>query len=286
MHPGTSPSREYFVNDAAVVHTLPLFYDRLNQVINHPRSSIADITKIIAEDAGFSSQILKLANSPLFGYCAEIDSVATAITIIGTQQIRDMSLALSVMGSFGGIPEELVNMTSFWKHSITTAIVARVLATCRREANVERFFLAGMLHDIGQLIMCIRAPELMNGLIGTCRQSGDGLHSLQRSQLGYDHGEVGGELLKQWKIPAVIVEPVTFHHTPCAAQLYPMETSLLHVADVISHALQVGSGGELFVPAMEEQSWERLAIPVSMMPTILEQSDIQLKETMAVLLTS
>ncbi len=283
MNPARPPL-DFFVNDAAVVYSLPLFYDRLNQVINHPRSSVTEITKIIAEDTGFSTQILRLANSPLFGYYAKIDSIAAAVTIIGTQQLRDMALAISVIGVFSGIPDGILNMTSFWQHSITCGVVARVLATCRREPNVERFFLAGMLHDIGQLVMCTRAPELVREMIGLSRERGESHYSVQRTLLGYDHGDVGGELLRQWKIPAIIAEPVACHHAPGRAEQYPMEASLLHVADVIGHALQIGFGGEPFVPNMEEGAWERLNLPLGLLVTVLEQSDLQLTDALSVVL--
>ena len=277
------PSLDFFVNDAAVVYSLPMLYDRLNQVINHPRSSIGDITKIITEDAGLSSRILKLANSPMFGFHSNIDSITKAITIIGTQQLRDIALAISVTGVFKGIPEGLINMTSFWQHSITCGIVARILATYRRDANVERFFVAGMLHDVGQLILCTKAPELVKEMIATSRESGTPHFSIQRSILGFDHGDVGGELLKRWKIPAIISEPVACHHAPGRGELYPMETSLMHVADVIGHAMQVGFGGEPFVPPLDERSWERLAIPISLLATIMKQADAQLSDAMEIL---
>jgi HD-like signal output (HDOD) protein len=282
MNP-VKPSIDSLVNDAAVVYSLPLLYERLNQAINHPRSSIADITKVITEDAGLSSRILKLANSPMYGYYSKIDSIAKAVTIIGTQQLRDMAMAIFVMGVFRGIPKDLINMTSFWQHSITCGIIARILATCRRDANVERFFLTGMLHDIGQLILCARTPELAREMIAASRESGKPLFAVQRSLLGFDHGDVGGELLKRWKIPAIITEPVACHHAPGRAELYPMETSIMHVADVIGHAMQIGFSGESFVPPLEVPSWERLDIPVSMMATIMGQADAQLTEAMEIL---
>lgn len=278
-----NPTLDFLVNDAAEVYSLPILYERLVQTINHPRSSVADITKIITEDAGLSSSILKLANSPMFGYHRNNDSISKAISIIGTQQLRDMALAIFVSGVFSDIPDDLIDMTSFWQHSITCGTVARILATYRRDTNVERFFVAGILHDVGQLILCTRAPEVVRKMIVTSKTSGDPHFHLQRSQLGFDHGDVGGGLLKRWKIPAIITEPVTYHHAPERSRLYPLETSLIHVADVISHAMQVGFGGEHFVPSMDEKSWNRLDIPISMLANIIEQADTQLREVMAIL---
>jgi HD-like signal output (HDOD) protein len=278
-----NPTIDNLVSDAAVVYSLPMVYERLNLAINNPRTSISDITKVINEDQGLTTRILKLANSPMFGYHNNIDTITKAVTIIGTQQLRDLALAISVIGVFKSIPEDIVNMTSFWEHSITCGIVARILATYRRETNVERFFVAGILHDVGQLILFTRAPELIRDMIERSRESGKPHFELQRNELGFDHGDVGGELLKRWRIPSIIAEPVTCHHSPSRANLYPIETAIIHVADVIVHALQIGFIGEPYVPTMDEHAWNRLAMPPSMLASILKQTDAQLHETMATL---
>lgn len=277
------PTLDFLVDEAAAIYSLPLYFDRLNQAINHTRSTVADITKIISEDAGLSSSILKMANSPMFGYFTEIDSISKAVTIIGTRQLRDMALSVSVMGVFNDIPEEVLNMTTFWQHSITCGTVARILATYRREANVERYFVAGMLHDVGQLILCTRAPSLVREMIARSRESGIPHFAVQRSVLGFDHGTVGGELLKRWQIPASIAEPVTCHHTPEQAELFPIETAIIHVADIISLALQIGFDGETYIPHLHTACWERLNIPVSMLASIINLADTQVSEIMAII---
>ena len=277
------PNLEHIVNNATTVYSLPLIHDRLTQAINNPKASFADITTIISEDQGLSFRILKLANSPMFGYHKNIDTITKAATIIGTQQLRDLSLAISVMGVFKGIPEELINMTSFWQHSITCGIVARILATCRREANVERFFVSGVLHDIGQLVLCTAIPEELAELIMQCRDSGQPQYQAQHAAWGFDHSNVSGEMLSKWKIPLIIAEPVANHHSPSKAVTYPAEAAILHLSDLITHALQAGCSGETHVPPLDEQAWDLLDIPANMLGTILKQTDAQLDETMAIL---
>src|SRR5208282_6509612 len=123
---------EWLINETDTVYSLPLIYERLTEVINHPRSSIADITMIISEDQGLTARLLKLANSPLYGFFSKIDSIGMAATIIGTQQLQALALAVSVMEVFTGIPEELVCMKSFWQHSIACGTIARALAIYSR----------------------------------------------------------------------------------------------------------------------------------------------------------
>ena len=212
---------EWLVDRTSNVYSRPLFYDRLNETINHPRSSVDDIAKIITEDQGLTARLLRLANSPMFGWFGKVDSISKAVTIIGTQQLRDLALAASVMGVFKGIPEDLLNMQSFWRHSIACGIVARTLATWRRETNVERFFVAGMLHDVGQLIMATTLPEIVKEMIVSSREEKKMFLMMERERLGFDHADAGGALLKSWKIPSNISDPVTYHHTPALADQFP-----------------------------------------------------------------
>lgn len=271
------------IDGAAVVYSLPTLYRRLDEAINLADSSITDIAKIISSDAGLASHLLRLANSPMYGYHSEIDSMTRAITIIGTQQLRDLTLAISVMENFNGLPSGLINMQTFWQHSIGCGVVARVLATFCRENNVERFFVAGVLHDIGQLLLCTRVPDLVSQMLDISTDQGQPHYVVQNNTLGFDHGRVSGELLRCWHIPSNIVEPVSFHHFPDLSRQYPFETALLHVSDVISHALQVGFGGEPFVPPLDQACWNYLGLPATILPSVLKEVDNQLQETLAIL---
>jgi putative nucleotidyltransferase with HDIG domain len=271
------------VQDVSTVHSLPMFYSQLSEAIDHPRSSIGDIAKIISEDMGLTARILKLANSPLFGYFSKIDSITQAVTIIGVFQVRDLALAISVMDVFKGIPEDLVNMEQFWKHSIATGLAARLLATSQRESNIERFFVAGILHDIGRLVMYVRVPDLCLELLEQSRATGGLLYRAEREKFSFDHADVGGALLRRWKIPPSVGEPVGSHHDFRKANQYPREASILHFADVIAHAMELGNSGEIFVPQLDNAVWEKLQLSCYFLPTLLKQVDTNFAETVSVL---
>ncbi len=271
------------VEETSTVYSLPLFYERLNETINHPRSSIDDISKIITEDQGLTARLLRLANSPMFGCYAKVDSITKAVTIIGTQQLRDLALAASVMGVFKGIPEDLLNMTSFWRHCIACGIIARSLAVYRRESNVERLFVSGMLHDVGQVVLAAARPDVSRELLEIHRDTGKLYLDLERERLGFDHAELGGALLKKWKIPASIGEPVAYHHKPGSAEQFRLETALIHLADIICQAMEFGQGAEWGVPPLDEPAWERLGLSTHMLGAVLKQSESQIAETFDIL---
>lgn len=277
---------ERMVEDVSTIHSLPMFYTQLSQAIDHPRSSIADIAKIISEDQGLTARILKMANSPMFGYFSQIDTITQAVTIIGVLQVRDLALAVSVLDVFKGIPEDLANMEQFWKHSIATGLAARILAMSQREANLERFFVAGILHDVGRLVMYVRVPDLCRDLLEDCRANKGLLHPAEKLRFGFDHADVGGELLRRWKIPASVAEPVECHHDCRRVKEYAREASILHFADILAHALEFGNSGEKFVPALDIEVWQRLQLSVHFLSTLVNQLDASFGQTISALFGS
>jgi HD-like signal output (HDOD) protein len=230
-----------------------------------------------------TARLLKLANSPLFGYYSNIGSITKALTVIGTRELRDLALAVSVMSSFSGIPNDLINMKSFWKHSISCAVLARNIATYRREANQERFFIAGILHDLGLLVMCSAIPEHVAKIFHDGTESDELSHRLEQQHLGFDHGAVGGALLSTWKIPPAILEPVSLHHAPSEALRFPLEAAVIHVADIICDTLGHGLTDSCNVPPLDNNAWELLGVPVLQLGAIIKQSEIQIEETCAII---
>ncbi len=271
------------VDMTSTVYSLPLFYERLTEIINHPRCSITDIEKVITEDQGLTARLLKLANSPMFGYFSKIDTIGKAVTIIGTEQVRDLAMAMSVMEMFTDIPEELVNMKSFWRHSIACGIVARALATYRRECSVERYFAAGILHDVGLLVMCAAVPEIIREILVASRKNDSLYIDSEHEILGFTHAEVGRELFSKWKIPVSIVEPVSCHHTPAKAEQFPHGAAIIHLANIICQALELGSSGERLVHPLDPAAWERLDITANALSGIVKQAEPQWEEAFAIL---
>jgi HD-like signal output (HDOD) protein len=260
------------------VSSLPTIYCRINEAINNPGSSMADIGKIISDDPGLTLRLLRLVNSAFYGFPTKIETITQALVIIGTKQLRDLALATSIVSLFEGIPKEFVSMESFWRHSIACGIAAKTLAAYRREPNTERFFIAGLLHDIGRLILYKKAgDQIREALLRS--QTGEGpLFLAEREILGFDHAVVGHKLLQGWNLPASLEEAVTFHHTPGRARRYPIETAVVHVADIVVNALQFGSSGERFVPTLDGEAWERIGFPASKLSSLVEHLDSQVNE--------
>ena len=253
----------------------PLVYTRLLEVINHPRSGAADISRVIGEDMGLASRLLRVVNGAFFSFPRKIETVSQAVTIVGTTQVRDLALATSVMTLFRDIPRDLVDMQSFWRHSLAVGVGARVLASHRREGSIERYFLAGVLHDIGRLIMFSEIRNTCREILQESRTTGRPLHQVERNVLGFDHGRVGGALMEQWNLAGSLQESVEYHHRPQQASRFPTEAATVHVADIMANALGCGSSGETRPPGLVPEAWSHLGLEAVMIPVILDEFESQ-----------
>jgi putative nucleotidyltransferase with HDIG domain len=255
------------------VASLPGIYVRLSDVINDPRSSADDVGYVIAEDPGLTARLLKLVNSALYGFPSKIETVSHAISIVGTAQLQDLALATTVIRLFANVPEDLVTMESFWRHSIACGVTARIIAARRREPNVERFFVAGLLHDIGRPIIYMRAADRARVAIVRAREQGVPLFRTEQEVFGFTHAHVGNALLEAWKLPPTLREAVACHHFPERATRFPVEAAVVHVADVFANALRLGSSGERLVPPFDARAWATLGLAPALVPGILADAE-------------
>jgi HD-like signal output (HDOD) protein len=260
------------------VSSLPMIYYKINEAINNPRTSMVDIGKIISDDPGLTVRLLRLVNSAFYGFPSKIETITQALVIIGTNQLRDIVLATSITRLFKNIPEDLVTMESFWRHSIACGIVAKTLATYRNETNVERFLIAGMLHDIGRLILYQKAGDQVRKILLQCHLNKALLFLTEQERLGFDHAALGRRLLQAWNLPSSLEEAVAFHHIPHQAIHYPMEAAIVHLADIIVNAMQWGSSGERYVPPLAEKAWEEIGLSISILSPLLDSMDQQMNE--------
>jgi HD-like signal output (HDOD) protein len=252
--------------------SLPVIYTKINEAINDPQSSMKDISDIISDDPGLTSRLLQLVNSAFYGFPSRVETVSRALFIVGTRQIRDLALANSIMNVFEGIPEALVSMESFWRHSVACGLAAKILATYRRcEMNVERFFAAGIIHDIGRLVIYKKIPETAQAMILRCKNHREPLFSVERETIGFDHSELGRRLMQSWNLPPSLEEVVACHHSPQEARRYPVEAAVIHIADIIVHAMELGNSGQQYIPPMDEKAWQLIGIPTSALSPALDQ---------------
>lgn len=266
------------VNNVESVVSLPTIFARIDSLINSPESDLTDIAKVISEDPGLSVRLLKIANSAMFSFPSEIDTITRAITVIGTKQLRDLVLATKVIGVFSSVDSNLVNMPDFWKHSIATGILARILASLRREPNTEYFYLLGLLHEIGRLVMYMEIPDLMARAVTNSQENNVALHQSELSVIGFDHSMVGAELMSAWNLPVPMCDAVCYHHRPSLSLNYSDDAAIIHISDLIINALALGTSGESDIPQLDELAWEGLGLSPYVLSDAIAQLESQYTE--------
>lgn len=221
--------------------TLSHVFIRINQLIDDPDSSMADIAKAVSQDPSFTVRLLRVANSSYYGFSSSIDTVDKAVSVIGTSRIRSLALSMSVASSFAGLPNDLVSMDNFWRHSLYCAVIARILARRAGKCDPEALFTAGLLHDVGELVIFNRLPEQAKEALLRVLDSVDDLpiHEAERQVLGFDHAQVGAELARQWNLPPLLQECIGCHHAIRDAESYPREVALVHLANVYAQMAEI-----------------------------------------------
>jgi putative nucleotidyltransferase with HDIG domain len=242
--------------DAAIkdwVGSPPNVYIKLKKTLDDPRSSFKEFSAIIGNDPSLSARLLKIVNSAFYGLGSEVDTITHALGIIGTEQLTQLVLATSVMKEFTEIPKNLVSMDLFWRHSIACGVAAKIIAASLEERNLETYYLAGMLHDIGSLVMYKKFPEQCEKILERCKENKEHLFDVEVKVFGSSHAKVGGKLLAGWGLPPSLCEPVIFHHRPKKAKEYSLATKIVHVADSIVDEMRLGSSGEALANPVKQE---------------------------------
>ena len=215
--------------DMVALPTLPLVASRLLESIADPEAATSEeIGALIALDPALTARTLKLANSDFYGFPRKVGTVDLAVVVLGHNTIRDLVLGAAV---FQTLDPTWQSLTGLWSHSLACGVAARALADrCRYRLESEAFA-AGMLHDLGKVVLRQTYPEAYDAAMALAREQGITMLEAECGILGSDHAEVGGWLAERWGLPGDLVEAIAFHHRPEEARLNPELVSLVHIAD-------------------------------------------------------
>lgn len=262
---------------------LPDIFHEIVEAVKSPKTSAMSIAEIIGKDPGLASKLLRLVNSAFYGFESRVDTLDRAVAIVGTEQIANLAMGMSVISVFKGIPPDFVDMHSFWEHSLAVGVISRLLGVHRKISLRERLFVAGLLHDLGKLVIYKNYLEQAETLMARARDSSKPLIELEKEAWGFTHAELGQILLETWRIPESIKNTVALHHTP----LHPKatdEAKLVHLADVIAFSLCFGHTGLRRVPPLCLKTWDQIGLPVNSLSAIAAQAENQLRDLMRVFL--
>jgi len=218
--------------------SLPEVCIQVQALADSPHTTADDIADVVGKDTALTTRLLKLVNSAYFSLPRKIDTVSRAVNLIGMRELRNLTLAASAAEVFSRIPSSLIDMAAFWQHSVFCGLMARNLAQHANVLHSERLFTAGLLHDVGRLLMLMKVPDDIGKAESMRLQSKRDICEIEQELVGFDHAEVGQALLLHWNLPKNLCASVRYHHNPEEAMDAHIESALIHIADVVTHCAQ------------------------------------------------
>jgi HD-like signal output (HDOD) protein len=255
---------------------VPSLVFELNEIISDPMSSAGAIGQVVNKSPSLAATLLRIVNSAFYGFRSKIDSISRAVTLIGSKEVSNLALGITIMENFRGIPKQVLDVASFMEHNLACGVVARILAAHGNVAHSEQLFVSGMLHDIGRLVLCNYFPEVFQQTLAEANGSGRPLLKAEQAVLGCTHALLGKKLLNKWKLPLALENNVFYHHQPSASPS-PETAAIIQMADMIVHGMGVGTSGERTIPGFDAKAWERLNLPAGALRSLLSQAEHQIE---------
>ncbi|MFK5926780.1 MAG: HDOD domain-containing protein [Desulfuromusa sp.] len=261
--------------------SLPTVYTHIVELLNHPNSSSHQIANVISKDASLTVRLLRLVNSPFYGFSGKIDSVSRAVSLLGTNELSTLTLGISVIKQFQNIPSDLLNMDSFWRHSIRCGLFSKILAGHLGKKAAEKYFIGGLLHDIGRLVMLDRMPVQYAVAIAKAQQDHLPMYRAEQDCLKTDHSIVGKLLAKQWRLSPALIRMIGSHHSPRLAH-YSTEACVVHSADILAHACGYEAMLVNEIPELQIKAWEEIGLTEELIAPTIRQVDAEFKEVVRI----
>jgi len=195
------------------IPTLPSIVFKINEMLQDYDTSIKKLGKIIEKDPAMVTKILRLVNSSFYGFRSRIKSIPHAVIVLGFNTIKNAVVSVSIINTFSEKETyEGFEITDFWKHSIAVAVTSRYLAEQSKLDSPDDCFVAGLLHDIGKVVLSQHFTELFGQVWELVKGNGLSFYEAEKKVLPTNHAQIGGYLAKKWQFPVSLIDSITYHH--------------------------------------------------------------------------
>ena len=240
--------------------SLPLIVQEVIASFKNSNLETAALANKIAQDQGLSAKVLRLANSPFYGLPRKVGSIQDAVVVLGFDSVRTLALSAGMAQTFAPSPGSLFDRQAYWQRSFRVAAISRALAKDFQK-NQQLAFIAGMFHDIGQLVLDMFIPERYSALLARHANSDSILLEIEQSDLGFNHAEIGAEVIRLWNFPQEIERVVRFWHRPDQQKDFDPLVCIVHIAA----SLENGANGEDLIAGLSKTicgpmklTWKRI----------------------------
>lgn len=225
------------------VPMLPEVAGRILKLVDDPLVTAHKLAEVVSRDQSLVTSVLRVVNSAYYGFHWRISSVSQAVVLLGFRTIRNLVLAAAVMKNYGGRSRAAgFDRMAHWRHSIGCGSAAAVLAGRWRLAGAGEAFLAGLVHDIGRVIMDQHFPEEFAETLARSRSGPCSLIEAEEQVFGLTHAAVGAHVARKWKLPEGVISGIADHHGPGAERAWSLHAALVHAADVMARRAGLAVG--------------------------------------------
>jgi putative nucleotidyltransferase with HDIG domain len=258
----------------ARVHDLPALPSvvlRVMQLANQSEYSTRELADVIARDPSFSARILKLANSAYYGLPRAVGTISEAVLMLGNHTLRNLALMAATHETMrGAVVGYELEPGQLWRHSLACGLGAEKLASFSSHTDREEAFVAGLLHDVGKMILGLYVGDRMPEIRAYIEENQCSFVEAERAILGFDHAEVGGRIARRWNLPLSLTQAIAWHHEPVQrGQVTPL-TAIVHVANICALMAGIGLGADGLGTQVSVAAMQTLHIEATHMEQITE----------------
>lgn len=275
------------IKETAELATISAVAFQTAQLLRNPDVAVNKVTEIVSLDQSLTAKILRLVNSSFYGFQGRISSLSQAVVLLGFNTVRNVILSVSVLKAFSGDKGcKVFDAGKFWGHSVGTAFVAKNLAEQIKFKEPEDAFIGGLLHDIGRVfIVQFLRPEVEK-IFDLMTKEDIPMREAEEKVLDADHAWVGYVMAKNWHFPPVLCSAIGYHHAPNGKDEEFLLASIIHLADIICRGMDLGYGGDDFVPAISPAAWRELSLSLEDVKVLIQKTGknlYQIEEFLAIL---
>lgn len=225
---------EAILDDKIKLPTFPAIALRIIEAVKTDDASMAELTKIVSSDPALVARVLKISNSSFYSLPQKVDSIQKALTILGTETLKNIALSFVIVNWMKSGHGESFNYETFWKRAVTSAVAADLISAAINQHS-DDIFITALLQDIGIIILYLSMPEEYLRVLDEKRVTALPVVEVEKKIFGYDHQEVGTRILEKWGLPEAIYEPIAFHHNiKNSPESYSTKTQVLWLSDRMS----------------------------------------------------
>jgi putative nucleotidyltransferase with HDIG domain len=251
--------------------TLPNLLEKFNEMIKDPSVSMDTLGRELSKDQVITSKLLKLVNSAFYGFPGRISTLTHALVLLGYDALKGLIITSSIFENLSPDAYPL------WRHSIAVSLASRIIATKLSFQDREEFAVAGLLHDIGKVILHIEAPEEYRTVINHAKTSGKPLWMAESEILGFDHATIGLWICKEWTLPEKLAIPIGYHHTPSDAAENTKRVAVVSLADILVRGMVSGAEDDLPLETADPFIEKELPLTTQLLEQLVEKIETEIE---------